>query len=103
LTHTPLYVSDKAAEEGSSSFGDRENYSHSSFSENQRILSQMDTAVALHLTPKDIRKQVNPSPSLPSAPPSPSFLLSLCSALLLTSSLSLSLVCPSAAVEGLRC
>lgn len=59
LTHTPLYVSDKAEEEGTSG------NNFSSLTENQRILSQMDTAAALHLTPKDIRKQVIP-PSSPS-------------------------------------
>jgi hypothetical protein len=63
LTHTPLYVSDKAEEEGIS--GDN----LSALSENQRILSQMDTALALHLTPKDIRKQVTPSLLLPPNPP----------------------------------
>lgn len=52
LTHSPLFVTDAAAEEANS--GDN----RSALSENQRVLSELDSAAALHLTQKDIKKQV---------------------------------------------
>ena len=51
LIKCPLYVTDKAEMEAS-------NASRMQISENQRILSELDSASALHLTEKEIKKQV---------------------------------------------
>lgn len=52
LTHTPLYVTDRAEQEAN-------NANRIQISDNQRILSEIDSASALHLNEKEIKKQVS--------------------------------------------
>lgn len=51
LTHSPLYVTDRAEQEAN-------NANRMQISDNQKILSEIDSASALHLNDKEIKKQL---------------------------------------------
>ena len=51
LTHAPLYTTDQAEQDASSA-------NRVQLNDNMRILSEIDSATALHLTPKEIKKQL---------------------------------------------